>query len=797
MSSPAAESVGRTNPMRPLGGISGSELESSLAASPAPPSASSPATPAASGSGGVPSTSAAAKEELPLFTPTASLARAPETPGARARIRSPDTQSQPGGDLVPRSSGSASSGPMAEAFYPGPPGSLGLLTRGGEPVNVAELTGERLDDLIARALARSTPSMHPHPRPGFGRSLGARHPVPPPRPGSAPRAVLGLGVPLAPGGVGRGDPGRVASDGAAASAESPTTPDGGGRDHHFSDGQADTAAHEAVLSASPSPRMFDTALSLDDDRGWVVAPGGAGWDTGPGSDTWRPDSAEGPSVGIGPQTRPEDLAHLPLPGGPIQPTPPFPSSSSSSSSDDENDNNGGGTTGGEGLFATLSKPPLAQAAMASDPRLSSTDSEDDDDVDPGRAGEGGDDNPAGLGGREGAADAGRAVAGARPEPGSRLTLDDPFADQLSTSTAHTASDADLTAQQAAAGPSQAAAAAAARQADDDRCWFHYSRPRIQGALLADGPRNFAYWRALVAVRSKLRRGPVLDLGAGYGPLSLMAASLGAPRVYAVEASLGAHEALLTALRRTPRLATVVVPIHAPLEHLAPPVPASPSVISTGESSFRSSSPTSASVPSPRPGSGAKGRTSGGSGTVSDRRWLPLARIERMVQVLVADWIGALLYDEGMIRSFLRARDHFCVPGALIIPEQAQLITCPVTVPRLFQDVEALWGAALPRYHDPAEHTQSARDPVSMSDSSVRYGLDTAHMDHLEADPRAGTLGSGQLHRHGPAPFGVGPSHSTPAGPAPARRPQAIRHHHACQQPHGRRPYQQHAWVRRW
>jgi len=141
-----------------------------------------------------------------------------------------------------------------------------------------------------------------------------------------------------------------------------------------------------------------------------------------------------------------------------------------------------------------------------------------------------------------------------------------------------------------------------------------SVPHYHAQMLADGPRNVAYARA-IAASAKGR--VVLDIGTGSGLLAMMAARAGAARVIACEAN--------------PVLAETARAI----------------VDANGYSDI---------VEIHSCHSGMLDRAFVGDG----------------VDMVVSEIFSADLLEEGVLRSLEQARAELCAPGALFIPETASL-----------------------------------------------------------------------------------------------------------------------------
>lgn len=161
-------------------------------------------------------------------------------------------------------------------------------------------------------------------------------------------------------------------------------------------------------------------------------------------------------------------------------------------------------------------------------------------------------------------------------------------------------------------------------------WDHeqYAQVSIHRWMLRDEVRNEAYKQALLhAVKSGDR---VLDMGAGTGFLSILAAQAGAEKVYAVE-----RTAIATLAKRMVEqngVADRVTILNSDLED---------------------------------------------------------ADLPEKVDVLVSEWMGGLGVDENMLAPLVMARDRWLKPGGAIIPARVTAQLAPASLQDL-DDARAFW-----------------------------------------------------------------------------------------------------------
>jgi len=143
----------------------------------------------------------------------------------------------------------------------------------------------------------------------------------------------------------------------------------------------------------------------------------------------------------------------------------------------------------------------------------------------------------------------------------------------------------------------------------------YHHGSIHQAMLADGVRNQAFASAL---RNTVRPGDaVLDVGAGSGVLSLMAAQAGARQVYAIERSAAAAAwARINTQAWGPRIQVI-------------------------------------------------------EGDVAQ------VDIPERVDVVVSEWLGAFGIDENLVSMALIARDRWLRPGGRMLPTKVTALAAPV------------------------------------------------------------------------------------------------------------------------
>ena len=148
-------------------------------------------------------------------------------------------------------------------------------------------------------------------------------------------------------------------------------------------------------------------------------------------------------------------------------------------------------------------------------------------------------------------------------------------------------------------------------------------------MVIDGTRNAAYCRALEKVITPDT--VVMDLGAGLGILGLMAARLGAGKVYLVEPT-----------------AALEVARHAAADN-------------------------------------------GFSTVECIRATAEKLQLNARVDVIVSVFTGNFLLEEDLLPSLFYARDHYLAPGGHLIPDRGRMEVVPVSAPDYYEKHIDSWA----------------------------------------------------------------------------------------------------------
>ena len=170
--------------------------------------------------------------------------------------------------------------------------------------------------------------------------------------------------------------------------------------------------------------------------------------------------------------------------------------------------------------------------------------------------------------------------------------------------------------------------------EDSQGYFaSYTDLKVHEVMLRDWPRNSAYRRFFEENSHLIRDKVIMDVGAGTGILSLFAASVGAEKVYAVEASNTAI--LCKEIVQQNGFADKIEVIHSAVED-----------VELGE--------------------GVK------------------------VDVIVSEWMGFYLLHESMLDSVIVARDKFLAEDGIMVPSAARLYLAPVNMENFLEDKYEFW-----------------------------------------------------------------------------------------------------------
>ncbi|KAI3796405.1 hypothetical protein L1987_39075 [Smallanthus sonchifolius] len=168
--------------------------------------------------------------------------------------------------------------------------------------------------------------------------------------------------------------------------------------------------------------------------------------------------------------------------------------------------------------------------------------------------------------------------------------------------------------------------------DYDKAYFQsYSHVGIHEEMIKDRVRTETYKTAILQHQSHIEGKVVVDVGCGTGILSIFCAQAGAKRVYAVDASEIALQAMEVV--KANNLSDKIIVLHGRVEDV---------------------------------------------------------QIDEEVDVIISEWMGYMLLYESMLGSVIVARDRWLRPGGLILPSNAVLYMAPVTHPDRYAESIDFW-----------------------------------------------------------------------------------------------------------
>ena len=166
----------------------------------------------------------------------------------------------------------------------------------------------------------------------------------------------------------------------------------------------------------------------------------------------------------------------------------------------------------------------------------------------------------------------------------------------------------------------------------DKLYFQsYDDIAVHELMLKDEPRTLAYKNFLEKNSYFIRGKVVLDVGAGSGILSLLAARAGAERVYAVEASN--ISVLCEEIVKLNGLEKVITVIKDTVEKV---------------------------------------------------------KLPEKVDIIISEWMGFYLLHESMLDSVLYARDKWLKDDGFLLPSHATLYCAPVSMSQYYKDNFECW-----------------------------------------------------------------------------------------------------------
>lgn len=169
--------------------------------------------------------------------------------------------------------------------------------------------------------------------------------------------------------------------------------------------------------------------------------------------------------------------------------------------------------------------------------------------------------------------------------------------------------------------------------DKDGYFESYEDMLVHELMLKDEPRIKAYKQFMDDNKEMFEGKVVVDVGAGMGILSLLAANAGAKQVFAIEAS-NISDVCRQIIAKNGYSDRITV-IHGTVEEVVLPD-------------------------------------------------------DIKADILISEWMGFYLFHESMLGSVIKARDRFLSPDGVILPSTANLYICPVAMKRYQKEHFDYW-----------------------------------------------------------------------------------------------------------
>lgn len=167
----------------------------------------------------------------------------------------------------------------------------------------------------------------------------------------------------------------------------------------------------------------------------------------------------------------------------------------------------------------------------------------------------------------------------------------------------------------------------------DEYFKSYEDVEVHRLMVNDAPRTTAYRDAIYNNKHLFKDKTVMDVGAGTGILSLFMASVGAKKVYAVEASGMAQ--VIQQVARDNGFSNIIEVIHKRVEDIILPE-------------------------------------------------------DEKVDVIVSEWMGFYLLHESMLNSIIIARDRFLAVDGTVFPSESRIFAAPCSLKALYSEQIDFW-----------------------------------------------------------------------------------------------------------
>ena len=227
-------------------------------------------------------------------------------------------------------------------------------------------------------------------------------------------------------------------------------------------------------------------------------------------------------------------------------------------------------------------------------------------------------------------------------------------------------------------------------------------------MLSDHHRMKAYYNAIMGNKDVFRDKVVMDVGSGSGILAVWAAQAGARRVYAVEYTDMANHA--RSVVKANGLDHIVTVIQGAVEDVTIPKEDWDLFrLQVEEDTFEECSEPSSCK------------------QYSQQEQQQQQQNERVVDIIISEWMGYFLLRESMLDSVIRARELFLKPkSGMLLPSHATMFIAPINNSKHHHEVLTDYRKVMDDWHD---YLVTAKEQYGVDMSVLEDQFDKEQLDY--------------------------------------------------------------------